>query len=366
MSSRDGTRYVLVQTVAPHYRQAFFDGLCRRFGKSLQILSGSEYFSSNLKTEAIAPCLESSARNFFFAGRRVLFQWGVFFPALNATVAVLEYNPRIMNSWLVSVTRSLLGRKTIFWGHALSRKGVDNLPRAWLRFFSDAMIVYTEEQKSILKQTLGYKGEVFAAPNAVFRSCEMEPVPSQDRRSFLYSGRLVKEKKPLLLVSAFAKAIPGLPVDSKLLVVGDGPERASMERLAADLGVTSRVEFLGQLSDYATLRSLYERSLATVSPGYVGLSITQSLGFGVPMIYGKDEPHSVEIVCARPGWNSLAFDSDSDDALALAMAEMSRDRNSWVARASEISDVCKEKYSIESMVEGFASAILSDPGASRV
>jgi glycosyltransferase involved in cell wall biosynthesis len=114
---------------------------------------------------------------------------------------------------------------------------------------------------------------------------------------------------------------------------------------------------LGPISDYEKLRALYGRSIATLSPGYVGLSITQSLGFGVPMIYSKDEPHSVEIISAREGWNSLTFQTDSSDDFCNTMLKITRERESWIDRAEEISTDCRQKFSIETMAREFVKAI---------
>lgn len=357
MSSSENRRYVLVQTVAPHYRQGFFDALVEELGDSLTILSGGEYFDANLKSEVINPRVLSNARNFFLLRRKIVFQWGVHLRAIKANVAVLEFNPRIVNTWIVAAIRKVLGRRTILWGHAYSRRGNDNFARAAQRAFSDAMIVYTEDQRQVLVEVLKYKGGAYAAPNAVFHEKEMQPVPSSNRHSFLYVGRLVKDKKPAIMISAFASVVSKLPNDAKLIVVGDGKERAGMEKLAAELGVADRVQMLGQISDYEKLKELYEKSIAALSPGYVGLSITQCLGFGVPLIYSRDEPHSVEIVCAKEGWNSLSFETDNAEDLGRMMLKVTSERESWISRAEQISADCRERFSIENMARGFVRAI---------
>jgi glycosyltransferase involved in cell wall biosynthesis len=357
MSSSQSRKYVLVQTVAPHYRQAFFDAMADELGDSLTILSGGEYFDPNLKTEVVNRRLSATAHNIFLFRRRMVFQWGVVLRAMRADVAILEYNPRIINTWIVAAFRKVLRRRTILWGHVYSRRGSDNFSRAFQRKFSDAMVVYTEDQRDILREVLKYNGGAYAAPNAIFNSKEMQPVPSADRHSFLYVGRLVKEKKPSIMISAFASAVSRLPEKAMLLVVGDGTERPGMEKLSAELGIADRVQMLGPISDYEKLRTLYGRSIATLSPGYVGLSITQSLGFGVPMIYSKDEPHSVEIISAREGWNSLTFQTDSSDDFCNTMLKITRERESWIDRAEEISTDCRQRFSIETMAREFVKAI---------
>jgi glycosyltransferase involved in cell wall biosynthesis len=62
----------------------------------------------------------------------------------------------------------------------------------------------------------------------------------------LHVGRLVEKKGTTVLIEAFAKI-----ADAKLIIIGDGPLRASLERQAREMG--DRVRFLGALpSDEVT------------------------------------------------------------------------------------------------------------------
>jgi glycosyltransferase involved in cell wall biosynthesis len=58
-----------------------------------------------------------------------------------------------------------------------------------------------------------------------------------------FAGRLVAQKGVDLLLRALA----GLPPDTCGLIVGEGPERAALETLAAELGIAGRVRFTGAL-----------------------------------------------------------------------------------------------------------------------
>lgn len=348
---------VLVQTTVGDYRQAFVDKVTERLGDSFDIVCGREYFYPSLRTGVKGPRVFAVARNIFFLGRRGLLQLGVHRRAIKADVAVLEYNPRIVNTWTVALIRRLLGRRTILWGHVYSRKGNDNFLRRSQRSLATGLIVYTEEQKSILVEELAYRGEAFAAPNALYSRQEMCPLESGGRADFLYVGRLVPDKKPQLMISAFAKAISELSSESRLLIVGDGPERPAMEQQVKTLKLEGRVFLFGHVSDYQKLREWYSTSLASLSPGYVGLSITQSLGFGIPMIYSREEPHAPEIVAAKDGWNCLIFETDSVDDFAAKMGQIYRERQDWISRASAISEDCRQRFSVERMADEFVRAI---------
>jgi len=61
---------------------------------------------------------------------------------------------------------------------------------------------------------------------------------------FLGVGRFVEKKAPYLTVLAFSKVVQIVP-DARLIMVGDGPLLGPCKRLAAALGVSSTIEFLG-------------------------------------------------------------------------------------------------------------------------
>jgi glycosyltransferase involved in cell wall biosynthesis len=88
--------------------------------------------------------------------------------------------------------------------------------------------------------------------------------PACAGRRFVGVGRLVRQKDFALAVRAFAR-LAG-PED-RLILLGDGPERAALEGLAAALGVADRLELPGHVEDVApwlaeadafVLSSLYE------------------------------------------------------------------------------------------------------------
>lgn len=354
-------RFVIIQTSIGDYRQQFIDELTSLLREGISIICGQQYFYPSVQTNVVSTRVFKTAKNLFVFNRKLLFQWGIHRDSIQADVAVLEYNPRILNTWSVLVIRRLLKRRTVVWGHVFARSGKDNFLRRFQRNLADGVIVYTDEQANILREQLCYRGEIYAAPNSLYRKAEMLPV-SQDtsgsRRHFLMVGRLVPEKKPELAIRAFQIAMARLPDDIKLLIVGDGPERERLMNLVQRIGVDDRIEFFGHVSNSQYLKNLYAQSLATISPGYVGLSITQSLGFGVPMIFGKDEPHAPEIVAAIEGWNSVSFRSDDAESLANTLTEFHLEASSWISRSSAISQRCRDSFCVEKMAEVFLKVFL--------
>ena len=67
-----------------------------------------------------------------------------------------------------------------------------------------------------------------------------------DGETVLHVGRLVEKKGTAVLLRAFAKLASEFP-RAQLVIIGDGPLRASLERLAGELGLDRSVRFLGSL-----------------------------------------------------------------------------------------------------------------------
>jgi glycosyltransferase involved in cell wall biosynthesis len=225
-----------------------------------------------------------------------------------------------------------------------------------MRRLADGVIVYTQTQKRELVE--GHPRErVFVAPNALYPAVLMRPAdPDPAPDSFLYVGRLVPSKKADVLLEAFLRVHQDLPSATRLVVVGDGPLLDQMRARAAGVPQAA-VELLGHITDAGTLHNLYRHAIAAVSPGYVGLSITQSLGFGVPMLIARDEPHAPEIEAAREGWNAVIYAPSTSEALAEVLLQAAREGcQHWPTR-SEISAACRDTYSAEAMADGFLGAI---------
>lgn len=69
-----------------------------------------------------------------------------------------------------------------------------------------------------------------------------------DERVLLAVGRLSHEKGHADLISAFGLIVKAHP-QTKLVIVGDGPERERLEHQAASSGLGNRIIFTGQISD---------------------------------------------------------------------------------------------------------------------
>ena len=91
-------------------------------------------------------------------------------------------------------------------------------------------------------------------------------------------GRLVEKKGFKYLVTAMSQVVKEFP-HAKLVIVGDGPERASLELLAEELGLGSNVAFAGKVGNrllpeyYASADLFVGPSIVTESGDTEGLGV---------------------------------------------------------------------------------------------
>lgn len=339
------------------YRRRTIAILIEEFGDTLEIFAGDRAEDPAIRVLTDEDLPITTVRNRYLPGH-VLVQSVPLPRLLRAQSLLMDLNPRVPHIWLVLICRKVMGRPTGLWGHAWPRSGRgsrSDILRGAMRRLASSLVTYTNSQAEELRGAHPGK-PVLSAPNALYARDECGFISASSRDSLLYVGRLTPEKKPLLLLNAFeelSKADPSI----RLVIVGDGALLDEVRSAAAKSRATERITIAGYVDDTEEIRDLYAHAIASVSPGYVGLSITQSLSFGVPMIVSRHENHAPEIEAAVAGKNSLFFETDSSQDLTNVMLEVVRNRETWAMAGPEISRACAEDYSVERMAKGLSDAL---------
>lgn len=126
-----------------------------------------------------------------------------------------------------------------------------------------------------------------------------EPVPHAWLRDktlpvVMGMGRLTRQKDFPTLIRAFAQLQPACP--SRLILLGEGKDRAELEALAAQLDVAPRVLFAGfQKNPYAWLS---RADLFVLSSAWEGSpnALTEALALGIPSVSTDCRSGPVEIL----------------------------------------------------------------------
>ena len=108
---------------------------------------------------------------------------------------------------------------------------------------------------------------------------------SNDAVIITFVGRLIYAKGMQDLISAFPRIKDTAP-NAKLLIVGDGPYRAELEKLAHQTGCASSILFLGQRNQDEVIDVLSATDIF-VNPSYsegLGISVMEAASIGLPII----------------------------------------------------------------------------------
>ena len=145
-----------------------------------------------------------------------------------------------------------------------------------------------------------------------------------------YAGRLSWEKGVDVMVRAFATIARGRP-QARMVIIGEGPDRARLERLIAAEGLGGQVRMTGQLSRAQTEAAL-DRAWVQVVPSMVeepfGNAFAEALMRGTALV-AADHGGPSELV--DHGQTGLLVPPRDADALSEALAGLLDDRE-WTER----------------------------------
>jgi glycosyltransferase involved in cell wall biosynthesis len=135
---------------------------------------------------------------------------------------------------------------------------------------------------------------------------------------FMSVSRLIPPKGIDLLINAVAEYRNRFG-PCVLWVIGEGPERESLARLARQLNIEDSVSFLGTL-DQMSLKGAFERSTALVFPSlqdFTGRVVVEALTVGIPVVVSSLTGAAETLV--RDGINGFVVDPRDTPALAESM-----------------------------------------------
>lgn len=152
-------------------------------------------------------------------------------------------------------------------------------------------------------------------------------------------GRLVPVKDFRRLVRIWSRVLDKVP-DAELVIVGEGYERADIEREVGELGLEHSVRLPGRISD-AELLDLYRRSWvatsASVREGW-GMTLTEAAACGTPAVATDIAGHADAVAEGRSGLLAV-----TDEDLAARLVDVltdgelrSRLERGALGRASEL------------------------------
>jgi glycosyltransferase involved in cell wall biosynthesis len=96
-------------------------------------------------------------------------------------------------------------------------------------------------------------------------------------------GRLRRQKNFPLFLKVARQVLQDLP-EAYFIIAGEGPERKDLERLAGELGIATRVHFLGHVADLTQLYPAVDVLLMTSLSEGTPLTVLEAMAMGVPIV----------------------------------------------------------------------------------
>jgi teichuronic acid biosynthesis glycosyltransferase TuaC len=115
-------------------------------------------------------------------------------------------------------------------------------------------------------------------------------------------ANLIERKRIADVIRMVALLAPDWP-QLRYVVVGDGPERGRLQSLAAELGVSDRVAFLGRLAPAEAVAASRQATLFVLpsTDEAFGVAYVEAMAAGVPVIGARGEDGPEEIAAAGGG-----------------------------------------------------------------
>lgn len=374
-SNDAGGRHVaVIWTIIPRYKAWLFDELDSRYSGRLTVVHGSERPGSvpedigdefNVRDDRLV-----SNTYFDFMGLELIWIPSVRWVLRNKPdVVVLINEVRILSNYPIQIWARLTGREVVFYTHGFNHQA--SLTRKqWfarvverIRLFQlrrcTSIIVYDDRGKEHLRSN-GINCPIHNSNNTLDtrpikqyyeshdhaelrRQVRQELDLDEDTFVIMFIGRLVPEKRVDVMIDATRETDSRVSEKVVGLIVGDGPDRADLEKQAEG----ADIRFAGYQEGPDLYRFILACDIVFV-PGMVGLPIVDTFCAGRPFATIDHDFHSPEVSCLKDGENGILLSDFDIDKAATAFEKLVRDRDS-----------------LERLCEGarHTAAVSFDPGA---
>ncbi|MNK30287.1 Glycogen synthase [compost metagenome] len=155
---------------------------------------------------------------------------------------------------------------------------------------SDGVTTVSESLKKDTEEFFEITNEIKVIPNFIdFTRFSLKPkdhfkkaIAPNNERILIHTSNFRKVKRTTDVIRVFHKILEKIP--SKLLMVGDGPERAYDEQLCRDLGICDNVRFLGKQDAVEEILSVSDLFLMPSESESFGLAALEAMACKVPAI----------------------------------------------------------------------------------
>lgn len=223
----------------------------------------------------------------------------------------------------------------------------------FIRKRADALVFYSDKAKEMHINRGFDPKRLFVANNTVkVEKIELNPDLKQN---LLFIGTLYLEKGLQLLLDAYKEANDIDNSIPKLFIVGGGEQFSLVKDWVLSNHLEEKIELLGPVYDRNEKAKIFQKSLACISPDQAGLSVLESLGYGVPFITSKDAITGGESFNIQNHYNGILMENVSE--LKDIILDISKDRDKYIKMGENAYSYYWTNRTPEIMAKGIEDAI---------
>ena len=155
---------------------------------------------------------------------------------------------------------------------------------------SDGVTTVSEDLRKDTYNHFEIKKEIKVIPNFIdFSRFSLQPkdhfkkaIAPNNERILIHTSNFRKVKRTQDVIKMFQKVLEKIP--SKLLMVGDGPERNANEQLCRELNINEHVRFLGKQDAVEEILSVSDLFIMPSESESFGLAALEAMACKVPII----------------------------------------------------------------------------------
>ena len=162
-------------------------------------------------------------------------------------------------------------------------------------------------------------------------------------------SRLIEQKDYITQLRGFAQALAAEP-RLRMLLVGDGPLRGSLDDLAVQLGIRHRVDFLGYRADTVDLYHAMDVFALCSKFEPLGIAVLEAKANGVPILCAavNELPEILSY-----GASGRLFEATSAAGFAAGLLELVRNPEDSARIAMSAFREAKERHGLSAMIQSY-------------
>ena len=245
---------------------------------------------------------------------------------------VLYNSPPVDVMLLVPLISKLIGARQFLILHGgLFNERKNYIGRALIRMqisYFEKIVAISSYSEEIAKR-IGVRDEKIAIINNGVDLSEysnLSKLTLGGDPKLLYVGRLAPIKGVDVLIKAFKIVHEQLP-DSRLYLVGDGPEKDNLVSLANELGIYDSIDFIGYIPPSETLYRYYITCQMLILPSHIEnfpITLLEAMYLKTPVIATKIKGGVTELI--KDEVNGLLVEPGNSIELAQSIIELTHNK----------------------------------------